>query len=433
MKKSKLFSNPGLKIASLVIAFFLWLVIMNVSDPVTLKTFYGVNVTFSNVSYLESRGLAYEVVAGFGTVDVSVKTHRSSVEKLSSEKITAVADLTQVVDFDSDPVMVPVKVSVPGVAADSVTVSPRNVQIKLEEMKSKEFVVNATTGDSSPDNGYEVGQMDPNPEQVTIRGSASLINSIDMVQAEVDVTGLKTNADLSAALHIFDKNGNELTETQMSYLSLNVDPDSIKVHVTLYPVDTGVTIEAETYGKAKEGYQIGNISINPETVSVVGDEATIKTLKDAGNKIVIDKESQAIDISDASSDKTVKVDLTNYLPDGIRLASGLSNTVVVQVQIIPYDSRSLSIDPKDVVKTNLSSNLNAVINDTELSIRVRGSSDVLESLTTEQITASVDLSGMSEGTYSVNVDVKLPDGLTLVEPVTAEVTITKNEKISGTS
>ena len=433
MKKSEIFSNPGLKIASLVIAFILWLIVMNVSDPVMLKTFSGVTVNFTNVSYLESRGLSYEVPEGFSTIDVTVRTHRSSVEKLTSSNITAVADLTQVVDFESDPVMVPVKVSVPGVSSDQVTVSPGNVQIQLEEMKSKDFVINTSSGESKPENGYEVGAMDPDPEQITIRGSGSLIDSIDTVQAEVDVDGLKSNADLSASLHIFDKNGNELTEIQKSYLTMNVDPENIKVHVTLYAVNSGVEIEAQTYGRPKEGYQVGEIHITPETVSLVGNDTAMSSFRDSGNKIVIDKESAAVDVNGATSDLIFKVDLNNYLPNGIKLAEGLTNTVVVEVEIIPYDSRSLTLDPKVVNKNNLGEGFNAVFNNSELNIRVRGSSQALEALSADRITASVDLGGKREGTYTVDLNINLPDGLTLVESVRAEVTITKNETVSGTS
>ncbi|MEE3420463.1 MAG: CdaR family protein [Lachnospiraceae bacterium] len=434
IKQSKIFSNPGLKIASLVIAFILWLIIMNVSDPMTLKTFSGVTVTFSNASYLEGRNRAYEVDPGSTTIDVTVHTHRSSVERLSSSNITAVADLTQIIDFGSDPVLVPVKVSVPGVNADSVTVSPRNIEIKLETLTSKSFVVNTTTGDTRPANGYEVGAMEPSTDKITVRGSASLVNSIDKIQAQVDVSSLKSNADLSATLHIFDKNGNELSETQKSYLTfVNVEENDLKVHVTLYQVDTDVRIEAQTYGKPKEGYQVGDIDLTPDTVSIVGDEASLEAFRAAGNTIVIDEESAAVDVSEATSDRSVNVDLNNFLPEGIRLAEGLSSTVVVQVQIIPYDSKSFSLDSRSIVRNNLDSNLNAVFNEGEISVRVRGSAEELPDLNVNQITASVDFSGMKEGTYTVDVDVSLPSGYTLVEPVKAAVTISKNEPVSGTS
>ena len=38
--KNKLTKNLGLKILSVVAAFLFWLVIINVTDPTTVKTFY---------------------------------------------------------------------------------------------------------------------------------------------------------------------------------------------------------------------------------------------------------------------------------------------------------------------------------------------------------------------------------------------------------
>lgn len=170
MKRNHVFTHPVLGVVSLVIAFFVWLIVMNVSDPVRTKTFASIPVSVSNASYVESKGLSYKIADGFQNISVTVKSNTSIIERLSTSSIVANADLTQIIDFNSDPVMVPVTVQIPGVSTDSITANPRNIEISLEDMVSQDFVINTTAGDTSPANGYEIGSISATPEKLTLRG-----------------------------------------------------------------------------------------------------------------------------------------------------------------------------------------------------------------------------------------------------------------------
>ena len=60
-----------------------------------------------------------------------------------------------------------------------------------------------------------------NPEKVTISGPASIVNKIDQVVAMIDVTDRKeTMRKIASELRIYDKNQEELSEKQLSYLNL---------------------------------------------------------------------------------------------------------------------------------------------------------------------------------------------------------------------
>ena len=423
--RDKLLEHPGLKIASLILAFLLWLVIINFSDPVIKRTYTNIPVTVTNVSYIESLGMSYQVADGFDTVSVTVKGNRSVIDSLSPSSIKATADLTQIVSLSSDPVMVPVTVSIAGVPQDSISVNPSNIEITLEDMESKSFVISATAGETTPANGYEVASLTASPDTVTIRGGKSLVNKIDKVMANVDVSNMSADGTVNASLSVYDKNGDELDSTQMSYLTFSVDESEIAVSVTLNQVLSDVEVRAETYGTPAAGYQVGKVSVTPSTLSVVGDAASLAAFKADGGVIDISSASRAVDVSGASSDVEIKVDISDYLPDGISLESDLTDTVVVSVKILPEDSQSYELTTKKITVNNLAAGLNAVFADQSLDIRVKGSQSALSSLTADQITASVDLSGKTAGTYTVPVSVTLPDGYSLVEDVTAEITISK--------
>ena len=427
MKRNHVFTHPVLGVVSLVIAFFVWLIVMNVSDPVRTKTFASIPVSVSNASYVESKGLSYKIADGFQNISVTVKSNTSIIERLSTSSIVANADLTQIIDFNSDPVMVPVTVQIPGVSTDSITANPRNIEISLEDMVSQDFVINTTAGDTSPANGYEIGSISATPEKLTLRGPKPLIERIDKVVAQVDVTGLKTDATLGTTIRVFDKNGDVLSDSRMNYLTPNIGFDDIRVRVTLDEVLSDVPIVAQSYGTPAEGYTVGDISVTPSTIQLVGSEDALDAFRADGGKIVIDSDSKAVDISGASSDQDINVKITDYLPADLRLAADLTDKVVVNVKILEQNTKSFEIETKNIRQDNLPDSLNAVFKESQLDVRVKGSDEKLARLSTDDISASVDLSGVKAGDVTLPVSISLPDGYELASQVTADLTISATE------
>ena len=420
--KNNIFSHPGLKISSLVIAFVIWLAIMNIRNPVSTKTYSNVSVNITNASYVETKEQLYAVVDGTAAVGVTVTTNRKLLERLSSSMITATADLTQITDF-TDPVYVPVTVNVPGVSADDVTVNPRMIEVKLEDIESTEFLINPTTAGTTPAKGTEVGKMTVKPDTIRIRGPKSVVDKIDKVNASVDVSRLKEDSSLTAEIEIYDRNGDPLDELEMSYLTIGDESTVVKVSVELYSIVSDVTIEAETYGKPEDGYRIGEITTTPAKLSIVGSDEALESFKAEGNRILIPESSHDVDISGASSDQDFIIDITIYLPEGISLVSDTSSSVVVSVEILPEDSRSIEIETKNIKKKNLAPDYTAVFSDSKISVRIKSDGGDLSALNAEDISASADLTGILHGEHAVPLEIELPEGYELVENVTADMTV----------
>ena len=107
--KQRLKNNWTLKLASVAIAFLIWLVVGNINDPIIQKVYSNVKVNITNGSYIESRGMTYRLDSNYQTVSVTLRGNSSKVTKRTDD-IVVEADLTQIVDMESTPVMVPVTV-----------------------------------------------------------------------------------------------------------------------------------------------------------------------------------------------------------------------------------------------------------------------------------------------------------------------------------
>ena len=135
--KERLTNNLGLKILAVVLAIFMWLIMVNVSNPLMTET-RTVAVEMVNENILEKSNLTYEL-QGKNTVTVSYEVRVRDQYRITASDFYAYADLSQLYDVTGS---IPVQVEI---ANDSVrsliegtpTVKPGVVQIKTEPLQRK--------------------------------------------------------------------------------------------------------------------------------------------------------------------------------------------------------------------------------------------------------------------------------------------------------
>ncbi|MGN0362001.1 MAG: YbbR-like domain-containing protein [Bilifractor sp.] len=422
-------SNIGYKLLALLIAIVIWYAVVDTNDPVETAS-YSVHVTVTNESYISNGKQIYMIEDQYKTVTVYVKGNRSVLKNITADDITVTADLTQIVDLNRDPVMVPLTVSVPGISNTDVTLSRTTIPITIEDVASKEFAVSVDVGSSVPGSSYEVGTTTPNPEKIVINGPESIINEIDTVVAKIDVTGMTQDGNRKAELEIMDKSGEALSqETIQDDLVFDGGVPDVSVYVDLWKKQSGVALKVEYSGEPAEGYNVSGVSTTPETVTVVGTDEALQNLADDGNVITIPE--GYVSVSDASSDVTAEVELSDVLPDGLRLSSSTAGTVTVTVTILSDETKEFSIDVDDIATNNLASNLTVSYDQTSLQVRLNGAGSVIDKLKTSDIKAYIDLKGKGTGDYTVDVSFSLPTGVTLDDAV--QIPIHLKEKATAAS
>ena len=421
MKKS-LMNKFTLKILSLAIAVLIWLIVRNVQDPVIVQTFYDIPVTLVNESYLSNNMKIPLLIDGDDTVKVRIKAEESVIKELKKEDIVAQADMTQIY-MDATPKMVPVEVTCKGIADDNITVTPRNIQVDIENQTSVEKTIAVNTGDTTPDKDYEVGSLQANPEKVTISGPESIINKIDKVVAKIDVTGMKeSNVELDSELKIYDKNQDELSEKQLSYLNLaGVQDNKIKIQAQFWKVQKNVKIGSEYSGSPQYGYEVDSVSVVPETLSLAGTDEALQKLAVEGNTLTIP--ASYIDVSGKDSDFDVKVDISELIPENMKLARDINSTVIATVKILPYNSRDYEVSPTQIKVENKPENMNYKFEPDKIVARIKAKEEDLDNLKTDDIQMKIDLKDAKAGENTLPVTVTLPEGYELVEDITVKVAL----------
>ena len=426
MKKRKLTDNLSLKIMSVAIAIVVWLIVVNIDNPVGTNYYTITDVELINKEYVESSDTIGKMCMpeeNQDSVKVAITASKKVRDRIRLSDITAVADLQQAVSLDTDPVMVPITVtcSAAGVLPSDIKVTPQNLTVNLDEKETQEFVVNVSKGDTKPGKDYEVGSLTASPEKIRITGPKTLVNKIDKVNATIALDGNTEDYTQEVNLTIYDKNQETLSESEMNSLRIE---NNAKVVVTakLWKIRTGVKIAAGYIGTPASGYQVGSVKTVPDTISVAGNTEGLESLSENDNVITIP--ADRIDISGESKDVERKISLKNLLPDNVKLTSDSSEDVWVTVSILPVGSQEFNLPTKNIEVKNKPDNLQVTFETAQIALRIKSESEDLEDLNIdEDVKAEIDLKDKEAGNYKVPVKLSLPGGYEMVEDVYTEVVI----------
>ena len=417
---------------SVAVAVVLWLIVVNIDNPIGTN-YYTINdVELINKEYVESSDTIGKMCMpeqNQDSIKIAITASKKIRDKIKVTDISAVADLQQAVSLDTNPVMVPITVtcSVPGVSSNDIKVTPQNLSVNLDEKETQEFVVNVSRGDTKPGKDYEVGSLTANPEKVRITGPKTLVNKIDKVNATIELDGNTQDFTQDVNLTIIDKNQEALSDSEMNSLRIE---NNAKVVVTarLWKIRQGVGISASYVGTPADGYEVGSVKTVPDTISVAGSTEGLESLAENNNVITIPADS--IDISGESKDVEKKISLNNLLPDNVKLTSDSSEDVWVTVNILPVGSKEFDIPTKNIEVKNKPDDLQVTFETAQIELRIKSDTKNMDDLDAKKdIKLSIDLDGKKEGNYEVPVKVVLPDGYETVEDVTTEVVISSGTAV----
>lgn len=420
--KKYLTNNVALKLISVLIAVGIWILISGSNDPVVIESIKNVPVTVQNGAYIEETfGKTARLKNESQTITVIVTGRKSVVENISD--LQAGVDLTQIEDMDlnADPVMVPVSVTIAGIEPENITAVPRNIEVKIEEKKSKDFQV-AVTQEGKTNSNYAVGKITMDPNIISVSGPSSIVDKIGSIRAHVNVDGISRSEVRQVELTVYDNNQEVMKESDLQYL--HFDTLKANANITIWTKRSGVKLKVDYQGRAADGYQISEITTTPDELTVAGTEEALKGLAENGNTITIP--SEAIRVENPKRDFEVTVDLTKYLPEDIVWIYDDDNKeITVKGKVLPAGSMEVDLPATQIQKQNTASDLYVTFTQEVISLRIRSADADLDAFDIGKVTASIDVSGKGEGEYNVPVNITLPEGYELVDAVTAHIRLNK--------
>ena len=194
-------------------------------------------------------------------------------------------------------------------------------------------------------------------------------------------------------------------------------PSKISAEVDLASPSKNVSLNFVAEGTLPTGKAISGYSFSQNDVVVYGDTATLSK---------IDSLDVKVDVSNLTQDTEFKAEISK--PVGIKTLS--ENYVTVTLTLTDTSSEPLKFSVP-LTGINVGEGLIAQPIDNDngfITVEVQGASSVLDSIDETDITAYVDLSGLSEGTYTKEVTVKGSNPLAIYKTKRTEATVIISKK-----
>ena len=384
--KEKLTNNFGLKLLSVFLAYLLWAGVINSQDPRETVTFEDIPVSIINEESLTAKDKIPEIIEG-ETITVSVEARRSVCSSLTRADIIAVADFEKISVAES----VPIEVSVRGYSEPEVEIvrgQNQFMKLSLDESMSQEFRVKIATS-GVPETGYVTGDIVASPNMITLTGSKTQISNIKEVVLVVDITGISNERQVYGIPVIYDKNGEVVSNSKVS-----MNTSSVRVNIPVLKTKN-VKINVITTGTPAEGYEVGNISYQPQSVQVAGSAVELLLL---GTEI-----KAYCDITGATGVVEKNFDISSLWNDdltSLRLVD--EEELAVTVTMKAYEEKVMGITPEDIEIFGLEDGLKAeIVKVGQSQIRVRGNQAKLKETTLETLSPYIDLSEHTKPGYQV--------------------------------
>lgn len=327
--KKWIVNNLGFKILALALAFLLWLVITNTTDPNQTRTITGIPVQIENEELVLDGTHVYTVISG-DPATVVVSGSRSIVGTLTAADFVATADFAELSITNA----VPIKVELAGdkaryANAVNITQKTNSLVISLEDMSEESLEVDVQFN-GQPSENLIIEDAVASPAIVVFHAPESMVTGAEKAVALVNYSEVTGDITLEKDLIVYNSDGAPIVLGEDVYL----DQPRVSVRITTSS-SKSVPVTIETSGVPAEGYELSGVSFSKNTVSVRGDEQVLSGITE------IALPSDLLNIEGAEGDVSITVDLTPYLPEGVTLF-GDTGTVTAIATIVQKETESTS-------------------------------------------------------------------------------------------
>lgn len=382
--KERLINNLGLKILSVFLAFFVWLVVVNVSNPLTRGS-KEVPLDIENEQVLLAANRTYEI-SGKSTVTVNYKVQTRDAYKISKSDFRAYIDLADLYDVTGS---VPVNIEVLNNDSLIKDVEPRQsvVRVETEELQRKRFDLTVKTDGKQAD-GYEVNGIGITPDYIYLEGPVSQVGQISHAGIEINIDGLTEDYSGMAEPKFYDSNDDErpLGEKVVS------DTSEVQFHVTVNRVKK-LPLDFEVSGTVAPGYQFVGVECATGSISVIGLRTSLASL----NKITIP--ASELNLDGAMADRVVTVNLKELLPEGVQMVQSETPEVEVRLKVERLVNKAYHLAESDITKIGASDIYNYRLIPSQIEVTMQGLREDLDSLVAADLSPTLDLSGMEPGKH----------------------------------
>ena len=414
-------NNLGLKILALFVSVGLWIIAININDPVSENT-YTVNVTLQNSGVLSSAGKYFEVKDNSDRIKVVVRGTRTALSQFNQADIVATADMSKITEDN----LVPIELSttkqsdkIEGIRSES-----QYVKLALEDVRRLQMPIEVKVL-NDPADGYILGVTQTSQNVVILSGPESIINQVESAAVEIDVSGATTDVKISLPIHLYSEE-DDIIDT--SKVNMSVQEISTTASILQKAV---VPLIAIPQGTPTQGYVLNGI------IEGLPTEITIAGKSNIVSKIPYIDISESLDVNDIYQDTSYEININDYLPDGVSLVGTVGNNGILDISVgVDKESeKTIVLDPEAIQVIGVPEGFSATVSDLEndVEVPVSGLKSLLDAVDESKLVPIINVDKylsnnemtIEKGHLDIPLDITLPDNVRLSREVKVRITITE--------
>lgn len=342
-------------------------------------------------------------------VEITLRAPRSIWKLIEADPqiIRAILDLS---GLSSGQHELELQIQISARPVQTVSAAPRVILLTLEPLVTQTLPVDLSlSGEAAI--GYQIGESNLKPVQVVVSGGQSQVEKVMRARISVNLSGIRENFDQTLPVEVLDDKGQKVG-------GVTVSPETIRV---VLPVSQqggyrDVAVKVTIIGRVASGYRLTDLSVFPPVVTIFSaDPQLVSNLPGV-------VETEPLDLQNAQND--LNTELSINLPAGVSIIG--EQTVLIRAGVSPIES-SVTLAGEKIEIIGLNAALTAQISPIVVDVIISGPLSLLDTLTRQDVRATVDLTGLTAGTYQVTPKVEILIADVIVEsilPNTIEVIIT---------
>lgn len=387
-------------ILALVAAIVLWAYVLGEINPTSSTVVRNVPINFVNEEALEEEGLAL-LSSSATTVNISISGQRTAITRVDAGDFNVTVDL-EALKKGENTVMVnvtgPSSVKIDRTSIEKVTV------VVDEKISAEKDIDTIIKGDVPNDKEATVISIDRN--KVNVTGPKTLVDRVVKLVAYIDAEDMGNEAkDLTVNMIPIDVNGEKVGGvtldggSKVNITAIMFSKKTVQLHVPVTNQDSG-DIERDI--------------TTPNTVTIRGSEEDLSEVSSIT--------CRGIDLRNVIT--STSITLEPILPEGVEIVDP-SDTLVMAVKVKEQISKTFNFSNDDIAFNGNDNNYNYKVSDIEVKVTATGKESVINRLTKEDFTLSVNVTNLDAGKHMVDVKVNCrEDNLNIeLSPAKAEVII----------
>ena len=384
MKSILNFFKNNLKtlIMSVIFAIIIWFAVSIQVFPNVHDHIDGITITAEPTSYMQRENL--QITDFQQDITIQILGKRYVIGTLTAEDFTASLDLSEITSPGTHTVDVNVNMVQPNsdyqIISNNLTAS-----VEVERIISKEIALDVNTNSINVADGLQIQTDDISlsTSNVLINGEQSLVNSVARAVIEPLYDGVLTETTkINGIVVIYDADGTKIETNELEYQS-----DNYTVTIPVYRVKTLPLNVSMIYPQNFNTYSI-KYSIFPQeiTIAAPADDISIENLEriDVGE----------IDLTDITyRDLQNSIRLPISLADGYKNLSGIGTAQVTFKDIDSYGRLELPVSTENFTILNGDPSYDYSFVTSQIDITAVGPSDIIKTLSSDDILGTVNLLG----------------------------------------